>query len=181
MVVLLQAIAVIGAKGFIATEGVQRDVNSTLLNWTPTNHEFTTAHAQNYTAPTGACGVAHNRTEVAGYVGSTRLLLCTLQLSPQGEATTILAMVLILAGVATVSIFGCMHAPRNTRLARIPDPPPWNPDSHQGQGNISFKAWTQRLMQWSILAVDLDEGQQCAAIVHQLGGSARELADNLSW
>ena len=36
-------------------------------------------------------------------------------------------------------------------------------------------------MQWSILAVDLDEGQQCASIINQLGGSARELADNLSW
>ena len=88
MVVLLQAIAVIGAKGFIATAGVQRDVNSTLLNWTPAHHEFTTAHAQNYTAPTGACGAARNGTEVAGYVGSTRLLLCTLQLSPQGGVAT---------------------------------------------------------------------------------------------
>ena len=36
-------------------------------------------------------------------------------------------------------------------------------------------------MVWSILAVDLDEGQQCAAIIAPLGGSARELADALSW
>ena len=79
MVVLLQAIAVIGAKGFIATEGVQRDVNSTLLNWTPAHHEFTTAHAHNYTAPTGACGVARNGTAVAGHVGIANTLLCTLQ------------------------------------------------------------------------------------------------------
>ena len=36
-------------------------------------------------------------------------------------------------------------------------------------------------MVWRILAVDVDPSQQCAAIVDQLGGSARELADGLSW
>ena len=36
-------------------------------------------------------------------------------------------------------------------------------------------------MVWGILAADLDPSQQCAAIVGQLHGSARELADALSW
>ena len=63
-------------------------------------------------------------------------------------------------------------------MARVPDPPAWNPDAANA---MPYSTWTQRLMVWGILAVDLDPSQQCAAIVERLGGSARELADALSW
>ena len=39
----------------------------------------------------------------------------------------------------------------------------------------------QDLLAWTILATDLDPGQQCAAIILQLGGAARELCRNMSF
>ena len=80
--------------------------------------------------------------------------------------------------IAITSILGLMQQARGARLARVPDPPPWNPDA---ANSMPFRTWTQRLMVCGILAVDLDPSQQCAAIVDRLGGSARELADALSW
>ena len=80
--------------------------------------------------------------------------------------------------LAILSILGFMQQARGARLARVPDPPAWNPDATSA---MPFGTWTQRLMVWGILAVDLDPSQQCAAIVERLGGSARELADALSW
>ena len=75
---------------------------------------------------------------------------------------------------AFLALTGMMQGARGARLARIPDPPSWNPDSANA---MPYRTWTQRLMVWGILAADLDPSQQCVAIVCQLHGSARELAD----
>ena len=37
------------------------------------------------------------------------------------------------------------------------------------------------MLAWSILATDMDPAQQTSAIILQLGGSARELARNMSY
>ena len=63
-------------------------------------------------------------------------------------------------------------------MGRIPDPPSWNP-AHERTN--PFRVWTQKLMVWGILAADLDDAQQCAAIVNQLGGDASEMAYNFSF
>ena len=39
----------------------------------------------------------------------------------------------------------------------------------------------QDLLTWSIVATDMDSGQQAAAIIMQLGGAARELVRDLSY
>ena len=62
------------------------------------------------------------------------------------------------------------------RLSRVPDPPAWSPET-----NTTFRTWSQDLQVWSILAAEMDPGQQCAAIVNKLSGAARELARNMSY
>ena len=58
------------------------------------------------------------------------------------------------------------------------DPPGWNPER---ESSYSFRSWNQDLLCWCILANDMDEAQQAAAIVQQLQGSARELARNMTF
>ena len=87
-------------------------------------------------------------------------------------------LILVPITIAIVTILCMMQQQRGSRLARVPDPPAWNPDDRHA---MPYRVWTQRLMVWGILAVDLDPSQQCAAIVERLGGSARVLADSLSW
>mgnify|MGYP003324336561 CR=1 FL=1 len=98
---------------------------------------------------------------------------------PRGHSTLIAHWI---SGWITLPVIlaflGLMQQARGARLARVPDPPAWNPDSPNA---LPYSTWTQRLMVWGILAVDVDPSQQCAAIVERLGGSARELADALSW
>ena len=96
----------------------------------------------------------------------------------QNVSNTIQLIVAWMPTMAALTILGLMQQARGARLARVPDPPAWNPDANSA---MPFRTWTQRLMVWGILAVDLDPSQQCAAIVERLGGSARELADALSW
>ena len=64
------------------------------------------------------------------------------------------------------------------RLGRVPDPPSWDP-AHEATN--PFRVWAQKLMVWGILAADLDDAQQAAAIVDQLGGDAAQLALNFSY
>ena len=54
-------------------------------------------------------------------------------------------------------------------LGRVPDPPSYDPAQER---TMPFRLWTQKLMIWSILAIDMDQGQQCAAIINQLRGDA---------
>ena len=51
-------------------------------------------------------------------------------------------------------------------------PPSWNPDNAH---NYSFRHYCQDLLAWSILARELDETEQAAAIILELQGPAREL------
>ena len=53
-------------------------------------------------------------------------------------------------------------------------PPRWEPAS-----NVSFRSWTQDLMLWTISS-DLQPHQQCALIISQLGGAARDVARTLT-
>ena len=55
-------------------------------------------------------------------------------------------------------------------------PPRWEPSM---EGSLPFRTWVQDLMLWTI-CTDLAPAQQCAAIISQLGGAARELARTLS-
>ena len=55
-------------------------------------------------------------------------------------------------------------------------PPRWDPSMEQ---SLPFRTWVQDLMLWTI-CTDLEPHQQCAAIISQLGGAARELARNIT-
>ena len=57
-------------------------------------------------------------------------------------------------------------------------PPGWSPDR---EATYPFRHWVQDLLAWSILATEMDPAQQCAAIILQLGGSARELTRSLNY
>ena len=79
----------------------------------------------------------------------------------------------LLVAVALFSVVCFMQAPQaatgqnNMRL-----PPRWDPNM---ETTLPFRTWVQDLMLWTI-CTDLEPHQQCAAIISQLGGAARELA-----
>ena len=83
---------------------------------------------------------------------------------------------------------GLMQGARGVCLARVPDPPFWNPDHsnvvphilHCLHGRLPEAPHLQ-LMVWNVFAVDLDPSQQCADIVGQFQGYAQALVDALSW
>ena len=86
---------------------------------------------------------------------------------------------ILAASAATVSIFWLMwqgppaHAGGNNNM-RLP--PRWEPTM---ENHLPFRSWLQDLMLWTIVS-DLAPHQQCAAIISQLGGAARDLARTLS-
>ena len=55
-------------------------------------------------------------------------------------------------------------------------PPRWEPNM---ENTLPFRSWMQDLMLWTI-CTDMNAPQQCAAIISQLGGAARELARSLT-
>ena len=57
-------------------------------------------------------------------------------------------------------------------------PPGWSPER---ESTFPFRHWGQDLRAWSILATDMDSAQQCAAIILQLGGAAREFTRSMSY
>ena len=63
-------------------------------------------------------------------------------------------------------------------VGRVLDPPSYDPAQER---TLPFRLWTQKLMIWSILAIDMDQGQQCVAIINQLRGDAALMATNLSY
>ena len=63
------------------------------------------------------------------------------------------------------------------RLGRVPNPPSWDPANERTH---SFRDYTQELMIWRILAVDMDPAQQTAAIINELRGEARRLGHSMS-
>eukprot|EP00959_Pyramimonas_sp_CCMP1952_P265735 5555827-Pyramimonas_sp.AAC.1 len=46
---------------------------------------------------------------------------------------------------------------------------------------VSLPHWVQDLLAWSVLVTDVDNAQQCAAVIFNLGGAARELARAVSF
>ena len=68
--------------------------------------------------------------------------------------------------------------PRRGQLARVPDPPSYDPADERRN---PFRQYTQRLMIWAILAAELDPGQQCASIIDKLRGDAQVLGLSLSY
>ena len=69
-------------------------------------------------------------------------------------------------------------AANRARLARVPDPPAWGPER---ESRYPFRHWIQDLLVWGILAVDMDPGQQTAAIIHRLEGEARNVTREMSY
>ena len=69
-----------------------------------------------------------------------------------------------------------MFQPQATGTSSLRLPPRWEPGL---ESSLPFRVWMQDLMLWTI-GTDLQPHQQCAAIIQQLGGAARELARNLS-
>lgn len=83
----------------------------------------------------------------------------------------------LLAGVGTVS-FLCHMMPGagNPAEATHRVPPRWSPEL---EGTYSFRNYAQDTMMWCLTS-DLQPHQQCAAIIQRLGGTARELARQMS-
>ena len=69
-----------------------------------------------------------------------------------------------------------MFQPQGAGTASLRLPPRWEPGL---ENSLPFRVWLQDLMLWTI-GTDLQPHQQCAAIIQQLGGAARELARSLT-
>ena len=69
-------------------------------------------------------------------------------------------------------------AANRARLGRVPDPPAWGPER---ESRYPFRHWIQDLLVWGILAVDMDPGQQAAAVINRLEGEARNVTREMSY
>ena len=79
--------------------------------------------------------------------------------------------------IMVLSILILMFNPQqHVGQANMRLPPRWDPAM---ENQLSFRNWMQDLMLWTVVT-DLSPPQQCAAIISQLGGAARELARTLS-
>ena len=87
----------------------------------------------------------------------------------------VLSMIPLSLGMASMLVFMQTSNPGRGGGNRR-DPPPWN-----SEGSTSFRVWTQELILWSLLSTDMSPQQQCAAIIFQLGGEARNLARHMSY
>ena len=83
-------------------------------------------------------------------------------------------MVMFVSVMATLSVFALMWQPGAANGGNARLPPRWEPGS-----STSFRAWTQDLMLWTISS-DAEPHQQCALVISQLGGAAREVARTLT-
>jgi len=98
------------------------------------------------------------------------------------SANPVLLACNIVICIGAVAGLCLMQAPQGgqnrNRMGKVPDPPSYDP-AHERM--FPFRLYTQKLMIWAILAVDMDEGQQCASIANALRGDAALLATNLSY
>eukprot|EP00971_Amphidinium_carterae_P120442 2386567-Amphidinium_carterae.1 len=83
------------------------------------------------------------------------------------------ALVAIVACAATA--VGCMYG-RAPRPGVLRDPPYWSPGD---ESRHPFRNYLQDLTLWLIHS-DLEPAQQVAAVISQLGGTAREVARTLT-
>ena len=87
----------------------------------------------------------------------------------------ILAGYICIAFIAVVPL-AMMFQPANTGQNNMRMPPRWDPSM---ESTLPFRTWVQDLMLWTI-CTDMEPHQQCAAIISQLGGPARELARTIT-
>ena len=83
-------------------------------------------------------------------------------------------IVMMTVTLTVLTTLGMMWQPGAAQGGTARLPPRWEPGS-----NTSFRAWTQDLMLWSISS-DAEPHQQCALVISQLGGAAREVARTMS-
>ena len=72
----------------------------------------------------------------------------------------------------------CLMMPGNQGGGRPPNPPTYNPERAHA---YSFVQWTQDLLVWSIMSQDLTPSQQCAQIIFNLHGTARDLTRGMTY
>ena len=128
-------------------------------------------------------GLSPNRTWSATYAGyatprvlSSRNKVSVVELVLRPSKMHIAHFVVLFVFMIT---FFCMmyQAPGNVQpgtTMRLP--PRWDPSM---ESTLPFRTWLQDLMLWTIVS-DLAPPQQCAAIISQLSGAARDLARTLS-
>ena len=123
-------------------------------------------------------GQGGNRTEPTPLVAPRQLTALdkvlwadTLRLSM--SPYTLGYVILFLSSLAVVAY---MFQPQGTGTNSLRLPPRWEPGM---ETTLPFRIWLQDLMLWTI-GTDLQPHQQCAAIIQQLGGAARELARSLT-
>ena len=101
------------------------------------------------------------------------------QMSPTGEVKffTIVLLLLSVNMIVCHMNHGRHGGPPGRHIVRRhPDTPPgWGPEMHE----YSFRAWVTDINLWAMLTT-LQPEQQCAAIIFQLEGGARELGRNLN-
>ena len=124
-------------------------------------------------------GVAANRTVPTWSVEPPRLLSSSdkvlQRMTPKSwTSPQVLGFVGVFICMTAAVIF--MFQPQATGTSSLRLPPRWEPGL---ESSLPFRVWMQDLMLWTI-GTDLQPHQQCAAIIQQLGGAARELARNLS-
>ena len=86
-----------------------------------------------------------------------------------GQFSSIAMLAFFLPALAICHMWQPGAGAQSSRL-----PPRWEPAS-----NVSFRSWTQDLMLWTISS-DLQPQQQCALIISQLGGAARDVARTMT-
>ena len=122
-------------------------------------------------------GPTANRTEPT-FTGSGRYLLPldkVLERTPMVHFDPqLLGSFGLFTAVAAAVCF--MFQPQNGGAQSLRMPPRWEPGL---ENTLPFRVWLQDLMLWTI-GTDMQPHQQCAAIISQLGGAARELARSLS-
>ena len=81
---------------------------------------------------------------------------------------------MVMAVSVILSVFALMWQPGGANSGNARFPPRWELGS-----STLLRAWTQDLMLWTISS-DAELHQQCALVISQLGGAAREVARFIS-
>ena len=130
----------------------------------------------------GSLGIGPNRTwsdEVVGHVELRRLTSHDKVIGAwwlDHSRTISLAVLAILSLTMSSMICHMFHPPGGQGQQNMRLPPRWDPSM---ESSTPFRLWVQDLMLWAIVT-DLAPHQQCAAIIAQLGGAARDLARTIS-
>ena len=88
---------------------------------------------------------------------------------------TVVATVLIPIGTI-LAMFACMMPGTNDRTSVTRDPPRYDPAN---ESRYTFRTYSRDVMYWSVYNYNLNPAQKVTAIILQLRGSARDLADSI--